>query len=215
MALLYRREPHPQHKKYKDYKCYLREDFVYRCVYCTIHENEFGGPRSYHVEHFRPKGVERFAHLITDYGNLLYACQVCNPFKGDAWPSDNPIEDGKGFIDPCEYDYDEHFRLADGDELVGLSGVGRYMVERLHLNRMQLIKLRRKRQGDEVAQQEALALIDETLDLVGLALSNSNISLEQRNKLEGKRVALQMQRATHIARWAKRGEPLYDLDDYR
>lgn len=213
MALLYRHQPYPQHKKYQDYKRYLREDFIYRCVYCTIHENENGGPRNFCVEHFRPKAT--FAHLETNYGNLLYACPVCNSFKLDDWPSDDPIRDGKGYIDPCEHDYDEHFELNEQDELVGLSGVGRYMIERLHLNRGQLKKLRKKRREDELEHQKALALIDELLNLVEVSLVGNDISLEKRNKLERQGATLQARRANHIKQWAERWDPLYDLGDYR
>ena len=55
MPKLSRRQIVPLLSAYQAYKQFLREDFQYRCVYCSIHENEYGGPRNVTVEHFRPK----------------------------------------------------------------------------------------------------------------------------------------------------------------
>lgn len=76
MAIIVRRENPPQFTDSSKYKRYLRRDFTYRCVYCTIHEREHGGYRSFHVEHFRPKS--KFPLLSTTYTNLMYSCNFCN-----------------------------------------------------------------------------------------------------------------------------------------
>lgn len=163
MPKLSRRQSVPQFNAYQPYKQYLREDFQYCCVYCAIHENEYGGPRGFTVEHFRPKSI--FAHLVNDYQNLLYGCNVCNPFKGNDWPSDNPLLDGVGYLDPCEHDYDDHFRLHEF-EIEGLTRPAMYMIERLHLNRRQLIKLRQRRWDEERIHLQTVQELHEQLQLV-------------------------------------------------
>src|SRR5262249_34904582 len=136
MAVLHRRSSVPMYVSYQQYKRYLREDFLYACVYCTVHENEFGGHRHFHVDHYRPKTL--FPELLTVYSNLIYSCGVCNSFKLDDWPSDDPLTHGRGYIDPCEHDYQEHFREKGEGIVEGISSAAIYMIERLHLNRRQL-----------------------------------------------------------------------------
>lgn len=213
MALLHRRQPAPQHNDYRHYKAYLREDFDYCCVYCTVHENEWGGPRHFHVEHFRPKS--RFPDLITGYENLLYACDVCNIFKGDDWPSDEPFNDGVGYLDPCEHDYDEHFALVDDNQLQGVTPVAVYMIERLHLNRRQLQILRRKRVREIAIYHEYLQLIEETLAMIESSLEDEAVPLHAQQSLLMTREVLQAEREARLQAWAKHWQPLYDLEDYR
>lgn len=215
MPLLRRREPAPQHDKYTEYKVYLREDFVYRCVYCTVHENEWGGPRHFDVEHFRPKSSERFVHLITDYRNLLYACDVCNTFKSNDWPSDDPIVEGIGYLDPCEHDYDEHFVLTDDYELLGKSLAANYMKERLHLNRRQLKKLRKKRTKFEAKHQEILSQLDTLIATLEKALKESSLSVAVQEELQRAYQLAQSQRIDQMQEWEARWIPQVSLEDYR
>jgi hypothetical protein len=213
MALFHRRQPAPQHNDYRRYKVYLREDFYYCCAYCTIHENEWGGPRHFHVEHFRPKS--RFSDLIADYQNLLYACDVCNIFKGDDWPSDEPLVDGVGYLDPCEHDYDEHFVVADDYQLQGITPVAAYMVEHLHLNRRQLQILRQKRAREIAIHNRFLQLIEETLVMIDSSLEDDTVPLHAQQSLLMAREMLQLERDDRLQAWSKCWHPLYNLEDYR
>lgn len=144
MVILKRRNPEKKFKNYRMYKPWLREDFKYACVYCTIHEGEFGGFHSFHIEHFKPKS--KFPELEMEYTNLLYACWKCNSFKGEDWPSDNPLRSGKGYLDPCVYDYEKCFTLNNDGSIIGEIKVARYMIERMHLNCHFLIEIRNERE---------------------------------------------------------------------
>lgn len=213
MALLHRRQPAPQHNNYRYYKVYLREDFDYCCAYCAIHENEWGGPRHFHVEHFRPKS--RFADLLADYQNLLYACDVCNILKGDDWPSDEPLVDGVGYLNPCEHDYDEHFIVAGDYQLQGTTPVAAYMAEHLHLNRRQLQILRQKRAREIAIHHRFLQLIEETLAMIDSSLEDDAVPLHAQESLLMAREMLQLERDDRLQAWSKCWHPLYDVKDYR
>jgi hypothetical protein len=65
---------------YHPYKIWLRDEFVFRCVYCLVRERWYwNGQSAFGVEHLRPKGATpRYA---TIYTNLVYACNDCNSFR--------------------------------------------------------------------------------------------------------------------------------------
>lgn len=129
--------------EYSGWKGELRQEGREQCCYCTISENAFGGGRNFAVEHYRPKS--RFVHLTVHYPNLFYACAVCNSFKGDDWPTDTPAPDVACYLDPSAHDYTDHIAVDTATGLVsGINVAGRYKVQRLHLNRAQLILYRRR-----------------------------------------------------------------------
>ncbi|MEA3293965.1 MAG: HNH endonuclease [Euryarchaeota archaeon] len=146
MAIIVRKENPPKFKSYKRYKPYLRKDFNYSCAYCSIHEGEYGSFHNFACEHFKPKSKIEFRHLKNDYGNLLYSCQTCNRLKSDMWPSDTLTKEGYFFLNPCEFDYDGHFEMNNNNfEIIPKSKAATYMIEKIHLNRQQLIQLRKMR----------------------------------------------------------------------
>lgn len=128
---------------YSQWKPQLSREGGAQCVYCCIPESKFGGIRNFHVEHYRPKSI--FPELTNVYGNLFYACGVCNVFKSDDWPSDpeNGKYDVAYYPDPSIVDYCNFLEI---DEFSGLvmskTLTGKYLIERLHLNRPQMIGLR-------------------------------------------------------------------------
>lgn len=99
-------------KNYKSYKPIIRKDFLYKCGYCKTHENAFGGYRSFQIDHLKPSSIARFKKLVNTYTNLVYSCPHCNNIKVEHWPSDDPIRDGYGWLDPCIHDYDQHFTIG-------------------------------------------------------------------------------------------------------
>jgi uncharacterized protein (TIGR02646 family) len=62
-----------------------------RCMFCS-------GSESSQIEHFRPKAV--FPELAMTWQNFLWACGICNLFKGDQFPPDT--QPGALLIDPIE-----------------------------------------------------------------------------------------------------------------
>ena len=146
--------------KYGDYKPYLQPLFRSRCAYCISHEDVMGRYDAMQVDHFRPWSRPEFKHLKTKWKNLYYACQRCNRHKWNHWPTTEQNALGFRFIDPCEEDPDDHIRLTrhpKTDELSWLQHLtpaGRYAIEKIRLNRKQLVDIRRglaRKEGDEGA----------------------------------------------------------------
>ncbi len=215
MTLLKRRPNPPQFSEYQQYKPYLREDFIFACVYCATHENEFGGPRNFGIDHFRPKSKAEFKALISVYANLLYACNVCNSFKLDDWPSDDPIKEGKGYLDPCEHDYEHHFVQMPDFGIKGLSQVANYMIERLHLNRPQLRKLRQRRKQAEELYKLAMLSLQENLSRIEVLLNEKNLTDQAYVALQKFHNEILAEQQSQQETWQRRSEPLFSLDDYR
>ena len=133
----------PRTGKYSDWKGILAQEGYFQCVYCAIHESCFGGIRNFHVEHYRPKA--RFRKLQNDIKNLFYACPICNTFKGDDWPNE-PLEDfsNPSYPDPSRVEYNKIFEVdATAGEIEGKYIAAKYMIEKMNLNRPQLISERR------------------------------------------------------------------------
>jgi hypothetical protein len=114
-----------------------------RCVYCAIPEARFGGIRNFHIEHFRPK--VKFPNLENEIRNLYLACAICNVLKCDDWP-DEPAADHSlaTYPDPFITDYNALFVISSRTHKVSSPTVaGKYLVEKVLLNRAQLILERR------------------------------------------------------------------------
>src|SRR5262245_33296746 len=124
----------PETGYYSIWKELIADEGSHQCVYCAIHDASFGGIRNFHIEHYKPKSLPRFQHLINSIANLFYACPICNTFKSNDWPSD-PIPDHsvESYPDPSEIDY---CQLFDVDAATGLiSGkylASKYMIEKMH-----------------------------------------------------------------------------------
>jgi len=131
----------PAAGSYKSWKGDLRIEGKYQCVYCAIGEPLFGGERNFHVEHYRPKKL--FDDLVNAFSNLFYCCAICNSFKGSDWPED-PLEDlsNSAYPDPSATDYSEVLSV-DGGVVSSQVVAGKYLIERLNLNRAQLVMIRR------------------------------------------------------------------------
>jgi hypothetical protein len=114
------------------------------------------------VDHFRPKRRPEFAPLEHQWTNLYYCCRRCNQHKSDHWPTDQQTLQGLRFVDPCEEDPDEHFQLCrhpQHDDLcwvTPLTGAARYTIEKVRLNRDQLVHIRRSLAAEEAKEQEQL-----------------------------------------------------------
>ena len=142
----------PAVRDYKEYRPYLRRDFLYSCAYCTMSEAEAHGIR-FCIDHYEPKSVR--PDLSTQYNNLMYACDRCNVLKGDRVPSDSARGDGYRFFRPDSDQYEDHFDL-NGLRVTGKSRPGEFTIEALDLNRSALRTIRRLRA--RLAECERLAV---------------------------------------------------------
>ena len=145
--------PSPDTGAYRDWKERLAEEARHQCVYCAIEEGRFGGYRNFHVEHFRPKS--RFPALEHSYPNLFYACAVCNAFKSNDWIECVLSPDVACYPDPSARDYGELLAVGTAGQIEGKGLAGKYIVERLFLNRPQLLLERRLVEFEERARAEA------------------------------------------------------------
>jgi hypothetical protein len=93
----------------------------------------------------------------------MYSCSKCNLRKKDDWPSDNPIDDVKGYLDPCEVDFCDFFSCNGDYSVRGIKGASQYMVMRLHLNSPFLIKIRRNR-AELTTNMERISDMTRTVD---------------------------------------------------
>ena len=108
------------------------------CGYCGVTETEFGGELE--VDHFRPR-----SHGGQDNPeNLVYACSTCNRFKGDYWPVPEASPD-LVLLHPQQDDVSAHVGLLPDGRLIGLTRRGWFHIQRLRLNRAQLVELRLQR----------------------------------------------------------------------
>lgn len=131
----------PTNGTYSDWKQQIAEECFFQCVYCAIHESQFGGTVNYHIDHFRP--VSKFAALINDICNLFYSCPICNRFKSNDWPAE-PELSTVSYPDPSATDYNTLFTIEADYNLVGIHVSSNYLIHRLFLNRAQLIFERRE-----------------------------------------------------------------------
>lgn len=119
---------------YRQYKPYLREDFLNRCGYCNDSDRLSGGERGFQIDHFAPKS--KFPHLGATYSNLVYSCAYCNRAKWDHWPSASSEvhNDGLvGFVDPCADEFVSHLERDDQGCIRAVTPLGEFMHRTLKL----------------------------------------------------------------------------------
>lgn len=113
----------------------IRAAFGGRCRYCGVSETSVGGELE--IDHFHPQA----SGGSDDIENLVYACTACNRFKGDYAPlSDAP--DSLRLLRPQRDDLGAHIEETVHGRFIGLTPRGWFHIQRLHLNRPQLVELR-------------------------------------------------------------------------
>jgi HNH endonuclease len=107
---------------YDSYKDWLRDEFLFRCVYCLHRERWYGRAGTFHIDHFVPVSVD--AAGTCSYDNLLYACTTCNEAKRAIG----------GLADPCEVSFASCLRIRNDGHVVALNGAGEKLIQVLLLN---------------------------------------------------------------------------------
>ncbi|XXX79793.1 HNH endonuclease [Sorangium sp. So ce134] len=127
----------------------VRERFNARCAYCDVHEDAVGATLT--IDHHRP----RARGGTGDPENLVYACARCNEHKGAYWHEhDFPYV---RLLHPGRDDLTQHLRESDDGRVAGLTREGEFFVERLRLNRPQLVAVRRMRRSEAELNAELAA----------------------------------------------------------
>jgi hypothetical protein len=120
-----------------DVKFSLQNECNSKCMYC---ESSIGHIAFEHIEHIKPKAVNRYPELTFIWTNLGLVCPICNSNKSDiydeALPFINPYEDN-----PLDY------LKALGHFIYHLPNNhrGEITVRIINLNRPQLIERRKER----------------------------------------------------------------------
>ncbi len=116
---------------YSSFKPWLRDEFVFRCVFCLVRERMYpNGQDAFSVEHLFPRSTH--LHLTCVYTNLVYACLKCNSNKSDQGP----------VIDPCQSAYGNHLVVARNGTIQGTTQDGRRLIRLLRLDRDELSEFR-------------------------------------------------------------------------
>lgn len=129
-----------QFKRYQSYKRYLQTEFSRVCVYCR--QPDSSAPNlNFGVDHYRPKGIPRFASLVCDYENLYYCCSNCNSRKNNDWPLDEKL--GPYIVNPCDHEMAAHLRFdAKTGKVEVRTPYGKHTEELLQLNDDALVQYR-------------------------------------------------------------------------
>ncbi len=129
-----------QFKRYQSYKRYLQTEFERVCVYCR--QPDTTSPNlNFGVDHYRPKGIRRFAHLICAYENLYYCCGSCNSRKSNDWPIDE--KRGPNVVNPCDYEMAAHLRFdSKTGRMEPRSADGQHTEDLLQLNDDESVQFR-------------------------------------------------------------------------
>jgi hypothetical protein len=109
-----------------------------RCGYCLTPSAVTGAPLV--IDHLIPKAFGG----ATEDANLWLACSQCNLHKGDRISARDPVtSEWVPLFNPRYQRWHEHFRWTEtGDEVFGLTEVGRATVVALALNRPLLVRAR-------------------------------------------------------------------------
>jgi HNH endonuclease len=121
----------------------LRVRFAFRCGYCGVSETDVGAELT--VDHFHP----RSRGGPDEIDNWIYCCHACNEFKGDYWGP----ESARRILHPLRDNLAEHLAERDDGTLEALTESGAFHVQKLHLNRSNLVAHRRERRQMEAALQ--------------------------------------------------------------
>lgn len=134
----YHQAPHtrrhgPQgYTDYTSYKDWLRDEFIFKCVYCLNRETWHFGLSTFGVDHLLSRSSR--PDLACDYANLVYACNDCNSFKGDS----------DGAPDPCNHGYTLLLRINPDGTIEGLNSKGTKLISVLALDRPTLTEWRER-----------------------------------------------------------------------
>jgi HNH endonuclease len=120
------------YRDYRAYKPWLRDEFVFRCVYCLWRERWCSeGDHMFSVDHLVPRTTH--PERISDYDNLVYACCQCNALKQDV----------KTVVNPCEEAVGYHLEIQSDGSVRALTAHGAEQIALCRLNRPRLLEARR------------------------------------------------------------------------
>jgi hypothetical protein len=117
---------------------FVRQRAGSRCEYCHLPDAAQLLP--FHVEHI----IAKQHGGADDPGNLAWACDRCNAYKGPNIASVDPIsKELTALFHPRRDKWSNHFSIVDG-EILALSPSGRATARLLQVNSRNRVELRRE-----------------------------------------------------------------------
>jgi hypothetical protein len=110
------------YQDYESYRDWLRDEFLFRCVYCLHREQWYGRGVTFNIDHSIPVVVA--PHKKLEYANLLYTCATCNNAKRDVL----------GLPDPCSVAFADCVCIRGDGQVEALNVAGKSLVKKLRLN---------------------------------------------------------------------------------
>lgn len=138
----------------------VRQRYHQRCGYCDVTETTVGGELT--IDHHRPKA----AGGDDEDDNLVYACIKCNQYKGDFWPDQDDVAQGRRVLHPLLDDLNAH--LIENEQtgrVEARTETGRFHLTLLRLNRPQLIEHRLARRLLDVLSEKQRLLEQQNAEL--------------------------------------------------
>lgn len=112
----------------------------------------------------------------SDDKNLVYCCHRCNEHKGAYW---HEVQFPHiRLLHPLENNLTLHLREQEDSQLIGKTTEGVFYIQRLRLNRPQLIEYRRRKHADQKTYNEVKILRQQIQDLQQ-ELVQLNLSLHE------------------------------------
>src|SRR5262249_44817794 len=120
---VYSRRHGPEgYTNYESFRDWLRDEFLFRCVYCLHREQWYHRSTTFTLDHFTPVTVDDDG--MCEYTNLLYACATCNNAKRAII----------GIPDPCKIRFSRCLRINDDGYVQALNDDGKKLEAALRLN---------------------------------------------------------------------------------
>ena len=146
---------------YESYRQWLRDEFLFRCVYCLHREQWYGRGPTFHIEHSVP--VAQCEAAECEYSNLLYACATCNESK-------------KAILnvpDPCAVAFQQCLQIRNDGHVEALNSNGEILKRVLKLDSESNVRARCRwmriletcRTSDPTLYQELLSFPKDLPDL--------------------------------------------------
>jgi hypothetical protein len=115
---------------YESYRDWLRDEFMFRCVYCLRREQWCERDAAFHIDHFLP--VKHHPDGKCEYSNLLYACAACNEAKKAVLDVPNP----------CMVAFHDCLRIIGDGSVKALNDNGKKLAKALGLNKPSRVAFR-------------------------------------------------------------------------
>lgn len=115
--------------RYESYRPWLRDEFVFQCVYCLKRESWGQVVGEFELDHFKPQAL--FPEQALNYENLVYACARCNATKGSCQ------------IDDPFHQLHQNSIMCSNYILTGSTEAARRIIQILDLNSPMMIRWRR------------------------------------------------------------------------